>query len=75
MPARTHGGRRTMSKNKNPSPNDQRSHSKNPERPEHKSAQDNRSNPMNPNHPHSQPQTPSPGNKGDTSGGNGPPKH
>ena len=37
-----------MSKNKNPSPNDQRSHSKNPERPEHKAAQDNRANQMNP---------------------------
>jgi hypothetical protein len=57
-----------MSKNKNPSPNDQRSNTKNPERPEHKTAQDNRSNQMNPNRP---PNTPShiPSHGGGMTGG------
>ncbi|MHA7627242.1 hypothetical protein [Corallococcus sp. M7] len=57
-----------MSKHKNPTPNDQRSNTKNPERPEHKSAQDNRSNQMNPNRP---PNTPSnmPSHGGGMTGG------
>jgi hypothetical protein len=39
-----------MSKgNHGQSPNDQRSNSKNPNNPAHKSAQDNRSNQLNPN--------------------------
>ncbi|RKH62106.1 hypothetical protein [Corallococcus llansteffanensis] len=42
-----------MSKHKNPTPNDQRSNTKNPERPEHKAAQDNRANQMNPQRPNS----------------------
>lgn len=34
-----------------PTPNDQRSHVKNPNNPAQKSAQDNRANQLNPNHP------------------------
>lgn len=62
-----------MSKHKNPSPNDQRSNTKNPERPEHKSAQDNRSNQMNPNHPHNPQSPPShmPSHGGGMTGGDG----
>ena len=33
-----------------PTPNDQRSNTKNPNNPAHKQAQDNRSNQLNPNH-------------------------
>lgn len=33
-----------------PTPNDQRSDTKNPNNPDHKSAQDNRANQINPNH-------------------------
>ncbi|MBN8230053.1 hypothetical protein JYK02_21290 [Corallococcus macrosporus] len=56
-----------MSKHKNPTPNDQRSNTKNPERPEHKSAQDNRANQMNPNRPPHMP-SPMPSKDGMTGG-------
>lgn len=39
-----------MPKNKQASPNDQRSNVKNPNNPAHKAARDNRANQKNPNH-------------------------
>lgn len=64
-----------MSKNKNPSPNDQRSNTKNPERPEHKASQDNRANQMNPNRPpNGPPSTPPQHGGGGMPGGNDPSK-
>ncbi|MCP3142920.1 hypothetical protein [Pyxidicoccus xibeiensis] len=54
---------------KTPSPNDQRSNTKNPNNPAQKSAQENRSNQMNPNNPRHSTNTPGGGSSGGTSGG------
>lgn len=54
---------------KTPTPNDQRSDTKNPNNPAQKASQDNRSNQMNPNNPRHSSNTP--GTGGGTAPGSG----